>query len=134
MNSLLTALKISETIIQGLTGTTSVLVEGNKIVKLGSGIQPPDKTTTFFEGGGRTLMPGLIDTHVHRAMASIPISMLLAADAGYGTDLSIRLAIRHNVKIAWGTDSLFDATHAASLMETLSKISALSSIQIEISW
>lgn len=66
-----------------LTATTSVLVEGNKIVKLGSGIQPPDKTTTVIEGRGRTLMPGLIDAHVHLAMASIPISTLLAADVGY---------------------------------------------------
>ena len=69
MNSLLTALKISETIIQGLTGTTSVLVEGNKIVKLGSGIQPPDKTTTFFEGG--TVGVFLVDIDKGRIIACV---------------------------------------------------------------
>jgi imidazolonepropionase-like amidohydrolase len=65
-----------------LIGPTSVLVEGNKIVKIGQGILADDKMLVI-EGGSRTLMPGLIDVHVHLAMASIPMSTLLTADSGY---------------------------------------------------
>jgi len=47
-----------------LTGPMSVLVEGNKIARIASSINPPGGTTVV-EGGGRTLVPGLIDAHVH---------------------------------------------------------------------
>jgi imidazolonepropionase-like amidohydrolase len=39
--------------------------------------------TKIIDSGGRTLMPGLIDAHVHIAMASLPTPVLLTADAGY---------------------------------------------------
>lgn len=66
-----------------LTGITSVLIQGNKIAKIGTGIPANDKAINVIDGGGRTLMPGLIDAHVHLAMSAIPISTLLSADAGY---------------------------------------------------
>lgn len=65
-----------------LTGPTSVLVVGNKIEKIGPAVTAPDKATVI-DGGGRTLMPGLIDAHVHLGMAAIPNTTLLTADAGY---------------------------------------------------
>ncbi len=42
----------------------SVLVEGNLIKEIGTGIAADDGTTVI-DGGGRTLMPGLIDMHQH---------------------------------------------------------------------
>jgi imidazolonepropionase-like amidohydrolase len=41
-----------------------VLVEKNLISKIGSNLQARDGATVI-DGGGRTLMPGLIDSHVH---------------------------------------------------------------------
>lgn len=49
----------SDTLKNGL----DVLVEGNKISKVGTDIVAVNATT--IDGGGRTLMPGLIDAHVH---------------------------------------------------------------------
>jgi len=42
----------------------SVLVEKNLIKKIGKGLNA-NKEATVIEGGGRTLMPGLIDGHAH---------------------------------------------------------------------
>lgn len=42
----------------------SVLVEGPLIKKVGKGLKA-DANATVIDGGGRTLMPGLIDSHVH---------------------------------------------------------------------
>jgi imidazolonepropionase-like amidohydrolase len=41
-----------------------VLVEGNLIKKIGKGLKAGGRATVI-KGGGRTLMPGLIDNHVH---------------------------------------------------------------------
>jgi len=41
-----------------------VLIEGNLIVQVGKGLKPIGDSTVI-DGGGRTLMPGLIDGHVH---------------------------------------------------------------------
>ncbi len=46
------------------TGPTSVLVVGNTISKIAPDIPAPDGATVI-DGGGRTLMPGMIDNHVH---------------------------------------------------------------------
>ena len=43
----------------------SVLVEGNLIKQIGKGDIEADANATVIDGGGRTLMPGLIDNHVH---------------------------------------------------------------------
>jgi imidazolonepropionase-like amidohydrolase len=45
---------------------TDVLVEDNLIKKVASGIKAPG--ATVIDGGGRTLLPGLIDSHVHLNM------------------------------------------------------------------
>jgi imidazolonepropionase-like amidohydrolase len=67
------------------TGPVNVLVRGNVIEKISAGPIPTDRRadTTVIDGGGRTLMPGLIDAHTHLAMASLPVTTLLTADAGY---------------------------------------------------
>ncbi len=57
-----------------LSAPMNVLVVGNQITRLSSGpITPPEGTTlTKIDGGGRTLMPGLIDAHVHMMFNSLP--------------------------------------------------------------
>jgi imidazolonepropionase-like amidohydrolase len=51
----------SDTLAEGM----SVLVEGNLIKKVANGDIEPDADATVIDGGGRTLMPGLIDSHTH---------------------------------------------------------------------
>ena len=41
-----------------------VLIEGNKIKSIGQDLAPPEGAVVI-RGEGRTLMPGLIDAHVH---------------------------------------------------------------------
>jgi imidazolonepropionase-like amidohydrolase len=64
------------------SGPTRVLVVGNLIQAIGPEVVAPAGGQVI-DGGGRTLMPGLIDAHVHLAMAAIPLPVLLSADAGY---------------------------------------------------
>lgn len=68
-----------------LSGPRNVLVRGNKIEAVSSGPISVDRspTTVLIEGGGRTLMPGLIDAHWHTMLARPPLPVLLTADIGY---------------------------------------------------
>jgi imidazolonepropionase-like amidohydrolase len=50
-----------------LSRTQAVLIVGNKIEKIGSEIDTPTNARVI-DVGGRTLMPGLIDNHVHLFM------------------------------------------------------------------
>ncbi|WP_455389663.1 amidohydrolase family protein, partial [Petrachloros mirabilis] len=59
----------------------SVLVEGNKISKIAKSIQAPAGATVI-DGGGRTLIPGLIDAHWHTMFNFWPISKMLSSDFG----------------------------------------------------
>jgi len=52
-----------------LSGPTAVLVRGNTIAAIGAGAVPATPAVTIVDGGGRTLMPGLIDNHVHIFMS-----------------------------------------------------------------
>jgi imidazolonepropionase-like amidohydrolase len=47
-----------------LAMSRDVLVEGNLIKQIGQGLKANEKATVI-DGGGRTLMPGLIDGHAH---------------------------------------------------------------------
>jgi imidazolonepropionase-like amidohydrolase len=69
----------------GLSGPTNVLVRGNKIEKISTAPIPVDRTsnTRIINGGGRTLMPGLIDMHWHTMFVRPPHSEVLAWDLGY---------------------------------------------------
>jgi len=62
-----------------LSAPSHVLVRGNLIEKISPDPIPTDRRadTLIIEGGGRTLMPGLIDNHVHVFMgASTQLEML----------------------------------------------------------
>ena len=47
----------------------------------GADCAAPDGATVI-DGGGRTLMPGLIDAHWHTMLASLPIAVMMTADVG----------------------------------------------------
>src|SRR5262245_12571214 len=65
-----------------LTASTSVLVVGNKIEKVGGDIAVPEKATVI-DAGGRTLMPGLIDAHWHAMLVRPTPEEALTWDVGY---------------------------------------------------
>jgi imidazolonepropionase-like amidohydrolase len=48
-----------------LSSPTNVLVRGNKIEKITAAYIAAGADVTIIDGGGRTLMPGLIDAHWH---------------------------------------------------------------------
>jgi imidazolonepropionase-like amidohydrolase len=57
---------------------TDVLVDGGRIARIGSG--PAPTGATVIAGGGRTLMPGLIDVHVHMMFNSLSPKQMAAPD------------------------------------------------------
>jgi imidazolonepropionase-like amidohydrolase len=77
-----------------LSAPSYVLVRGNKIEKISADPIPTDRRadTTIIDGTGKTLMPGLIDAHVHTMMESIPLAVGLTSDIGYVTLVAARAA------------------------------------------
>ncbi len=68
-----------------LSAPSNVLVVGNVIQAVSSGpVTPPAGTeVTRIAGGGRTLMPGLIDAHTHVTFATVSQLDVLTADIGF---------------------------------------------------
>jgi len=68
-----------------LSAPGNVLVRGNRIERISREPIPTDRsaTTTLVDGGGRTLMPGLIDMHWHTMLVRPTTAVLLTADVGY---------------------------------------------------
>ncbi len=68
-----------------LSAPSHVLVRGNKIERISTGPIPTDRsaTTVLVDGGGRTLMPGLIDAHWHTMMVRPTPVQLLMGDVGH---------------------------------------------------
>jgi imidazolonepropionase-like amidohydrolase len=68
-----------------LTASMNVLVRGNVIDTISKDPIPVDRgaNTRIVAGGGRTLMPGLIDMHWHTMLVRPTPPVLLTADVGY---------------------------------------------------
>ena len=68
-----------------LSAPSNVLVRGNKIDKISTGLISIDNIANAItiDGGGRTLMPGLIDVHWHAMLARPNPVEALASDIGY---------------------------------------------------
>jgi imidazolonepropionase-like amidohydrolase len=68
-----------------LSGGMNVLVRGNTIDRISKDPIPVDRSasTRIIAGGGRTLMPGLIDMHWHAMLVRPTVATLLTADIGY---------------------------------------------------
>lgn len=61
----------------------NVVVDGNKILSVQMLSAPFPNNAQVIDGGGRTLMPGLIDAHWHSIMAAMPMMDMMTADVGY---------------------------------------------------
>src|SRR5215475_12617192 len=68
-----------------LSAPSHVLVRGNIIEKISDKPIPTDRRadTTLIDGGGRTLMPGLIDMHWHAMLVRPTPDSALTDDVGY---------------------------------------------------
>ena len=76
-----TNVSVFDGINEKLIEKANVLVEGNTIQQVSTGkIESGD--ATVIDGGGRTLMPGLIDAHWHSVLNFWPISKVLGSDFG----------------------------------------------------
>lgn len=60
-----------------------VVVEGQQIKSVEPAEKPVGPGVQIIDGGGRVLMPGLIDAHWHTMMAGGVVAVLLRADLGY---------------------------------------------------
>ena len=66
---------------QALTSPMNVLVSGQKIEKISSTkISSPNQDVVKINGGGKTLMPGLIDVHVHMVFGSLTMTQMMSPD------------------------------------------------------
>jgi imidazolonepropionase-like amidohydrolase len=61
----------------GIRKNVSVLIEGSTIAEIKDGSIQAPQGATVIDGGGRTLMPGLIDNHVHIFMAGSSQAQML---------------------------------------------------------
>lgn len=80
--------RIFDGIHSRLTEGMNVLVADNTIVKIAASIQPPQGAVVI-DGGGQTLMPGLIDAHVHLHW-NLPVAQMLTAPQDFLYALTLR--------------------------------------------
>jgi imidazolonepropionase-like amidohydrolase len=103
--TLFTNVNVFDGIHDKLTMNANVLVEGNLIRQVSTAkIDAPG--ATVINGGGRTLMPGLIDAHWHTMLNFWPLSKVMAANFGY---LSIAAADASRETLLRGFTAVRDA-------------------------
>src|SRR6185437_12618959 len=73
-----------------LSAPSYVLVRSNTIEKISAQPIPTDRRadTVIIDGGGRTLMPGLIDNHWHTMLVRPTPAALMVMDIGYANFLA----------------------------------------------
>ena len=80
--TLITNVNVFDGINEKLLKNVNVVITGNLITKVSE--QPLAVAGgTVIDGGGRTMIPGLIDMHWHSAYASIPMQVGLTSDHAY---------------------------------------------------
>jgi imidazolonepropionase-like amidohydrolase len=65
-----------------LSPASDVLVRGNVVVAIGADVAPTRADAVVIDGRGRTLMPGLIDNHVHMMFNSLSPAQMSDPDMG----------------------------------------------------
>lgn len=65
-----------------LSSPTNVLVRGNVIAAIGPDVAPASPGAVIIDGRGRTLIPGLIDNHVHMMFNSLSPAQMASPDMG----------------------------------------------------
>ena len=88
-----------------LSEATDVTVAGNVIRSIAKPSPAGGDGVTVISGGGRVLMPGLIDAHAHLAFATIPLPQILLASAEY---VAIRGAVAAGEMLMRGFTSARD--------------------------
>jgi imidazolonepropionase-like amidohydrolase len=86
--TLFTNVNVFDGVHDMLTMHANVLVEGN-LIKQVSTTKIDASGAAVINGGGRTLMPGLADTHVHLGFASLPQAQLFTGRPGYSYICSV---------------------------------------------
>lgn len=66
-----------------LSAPSNVRVKGNRIERISTEALPDEPGAAVIDGGGRTLMPGLIDNHWHTMLVRPPVTQLTTLDPGY---------------------------------------------------
>lgn len=66
-----------------VSAPSNVRVKGNRIERISTEALPDEPGATVIDGGGRTLMPGLIDNHWHTMLVRPPVTQLTTLDPGY---------------------------------------------------
>ena len=86
--------RIFDGMSETLSNPSNVLVIGNRITSISpSPIQiPADLSVTRIAGGGRTLMPGMIDAHTHIMFATVPQLAVLTSDIGFINVAAVKAA------------------------------------------
>ncbi|KEO88952.1 hydrolase [Erythrobacter litoralis] len=79
---LFTGVRIFDGSSETLSDSTDVLVQGNTIAAIGAGAKASGEGAIVIDGRGRTLMPGLIDNHVHMMFNSLSPAQMLEPDMG----------------------------------------------------
>ena len=92
-----------------LSAPSNVLVRDNKIEKISAAPIVVDRAanTQIIQGGGRTLMPGLIDAHAHLTFNTTPIVFAATADPNY---LQIRSTVHAGSILLDGFTSVRDVS------------------------
>ena len=77
-----------------LSAPSNVLVVGNAIKAISTApiAAPENAAVTRIAGGGRTLMPGLIDAHTHVMFATLPQAQVLTGDIGFVNVAAVKAA------------------------------------------
>jgi imidazolonepropionase-like amidohydrolase len=83
-----------------------VLVEDNLIKQIGKGLKAASGGATIIDGGGRTMMPGLIDMHSHLAISA---SSMVAFENSTWEELGARTAAVANDTLLDGFTTVRDA-------------------------
>lgn len=88
-----------------LSEPVNVLVRDGLIESISPETIAGTDAATIIDGDGRTLMPGLIDAHVHLFMETIPVSVAMAADPNY---IAIRAGVGAKAMLLRGFTSVRD--------------------------
>ncbi len=86
--------RIFDGVSDRLSAPMNVLVVGNTIKSISPTpiSAPADLALTRIQGGGRTLMPGLIDAHTHIMFATVPQLVVLTSDVGFINVAAVKAA------------------------------------------
>jgi imidazolonepropionase-like amidohydrolase len=88
--TLFTDVRVFDGTANTVSGPTNVLVQGNVIAQIGQDAKATAADAVVIDGRGRTLMPGLIDNHVHMMFNSLSPAQM--ADPQMGLEKVMQLS------------------------------------------